>query len=72
MEDFTINAKGSDITMNKEDIVYTFYTPPKVVGGYRLGKELNGSIQINLCYKPNFIHRFFMKVCLGWYWFDQK
>jgi hypothetical protein len=51
---------------------HTFYEPPKSVGGYRIGKELNGSIQFNLTYKPNRIHRFFMKICLGWYWFDQK
>jgi len=51
---------------------FYFYEPPKSVGGYRIGKELNGSIQFNLTYKPNFIHRFFMKICLGWYWFDNK
>jgi hypothetical protein len=59
-------------TKEKEITAFDFVAPPKVVGGYRIGKELTGSIQFNLTYKPNFIHRFFMKICLGWYWFDQK
>jgi hypothetical protein len=59
---------GSEI----DPSMFKVYTPPKTVGGYRLGNELTGSIQFNLTYKPNFIHRFFMKICLGWYWFDQK
>jgi hypothetical protein len=59
---------GSEI----DPSMFKTYTPPTYVGGYRIGKELTGSIQFNLTYKPNFIHRFFMKICLGWYWFDQK
>jgi len=59
---------GSEI----DPSMFTTYTPPTYVGGYRIGKELIGSIQFNLTYKPNLIHRFFMKICLGWYWFDQK
>jgi hypothetical protein len=59
-------------TKEKEITAFDFVAPPKVVGGYRLGKELTGSVQFNLTYKPNRIHRFFMKICLGWYWFDQK
>jgi hypothetical protein len=53
MEDYTVPIDNE------------IHTPPKVAGGYRIGKELNGSIQFNLTYKPNFIHRFFMKICLG-------
>ena len=52
--------------------MFKTYTPPTYVGGYRIGKELIGSIQFNLTYKPKRIHRFFMRICLGWYWFDQK
>ena len=63
--------EGSEIVIN-EPSMFKFYTPPKVVGGYRLGKDLTGSIQFNLTYKPNPIHRFFMRICLGWYWFDNK
>jgi hypothetical protein len=64
MEDYTLPID--------DEIQFKAYTPPTYVGGYRIGKELIGSIQFNLTYKPNFIHRFFMKICLGWYWFDQK
>lgn len=63
--------EGSEIVINEPSMFET-YKQPKSVGGYRLGKDLTGSIQLNLRYKPNFIHRFFMKICLGWYWFDQK
>jgi hypothetical protein len=44
---------------------------PNHVGGYRLGKEFEWSHQLNLAYKPNFIHRFFMRTCFGLYWFDK-
>jgi hypothetical protein len=59
-------------TKEKEITAFGFVAPPKTVGGYRLGKELTVSIQFNLTYKPNPIHRFFMRICLGWYWFDNK
>ena len=64
MEDYTV--------LIDNEIQFKAYTPPKVVGGYRIGNELTGSIQFNLTYKPNRIHRFFMRICLGWYWFDAK
>ena len=63
--------EGSEIVINEPSMFKT-YTPPTYVGGYRIGKELIGSIQFNLTYKPKRIHRFFMRICLGWYWFDQK
>jgi hypothetical protein len=47
-------------------------SPPNYVGGYRLGKEFEYSIQFNLTYKPNRLHRFFMRTCFGWYWFDEN
>ena len=46
-------------------------TPPNYVGGYRIGNEFEWSHQLNLTYKPNFIHRFFMRTCFGLYWFDK-
>jgi len=64
MEDYTLPIDN--------EIQFKAYTPPKVAGGYRIGKELNGSIQFNLTHKPNRIHRFFVRICLGWYWFDAK
>jgi hypothetical protein len=50
----------------------TVLQPPKVVGGYRLGKQNNDYIQFNLSHKPNWLHRQMMKTCFGWYWFDAK
>ena len=38
----------------------------KYVGFYRLG-----SMTIGLDKKPNWFHRFFMKICFGWTWEDQ-
>ena len=43
--------------------------PPEPKGYYVLGTA-PGAFQIALYYKPNFIHRFFMKVCLGFVWRD--
>lgn len=47
-------------------------SPPDYVGGYRIGKEFEYSIQFNLAYKPKRIHRFFMRICLGLCWFDKN
>lgn len=46
-------------------------SPPNYVGGYRIGNEFGWSCQFNLAYKPKRIHRFLMRICLGWYWFDK-
>jgi len=56
--------------MNTEFIVEI--TPPKYVGGYRLGNKENNSLKINLTYKPNWLHRQCMRIFLGWYWEDKK
>lgn len=45
-----------------------FDSNPKVVGWYRFGKSKTMVTKIGIYYKPNFIHRFFMKICLGLYW----
>jgi hypothetical protein len=45
-------------------------SPPKQVGGYRLGNKKSDYIQFNLNYKPKWLHRQCMRICLGWYWFD--
>lgn len=42
----------------------------KCVGGYRFGNQSTCYVQLNLTYRPNWIHRTFMKVCLGMYWYD--
>lgn len=46
-------------------------TPPNPVGGYRLGKDKNYTLYINLIYKPNWLHRQCMRIFLGWYWEDK-
>ena len=40
----------------------------KTVGWYRLGKSKSNATKFGVCYKPSFIHRFFMRICLGFYW----
>lgn len=52
-----------------ENTLFTV-TPPKYVGGYRLG-DSPGYIQFNLTYKPNWLHRKCMKIFLGWQWIDE-
>ena len=58
--------QGETITLN------TLISPPKYVGGYRIGKLNTGYIQFNLTHKPKWIHRQFMRILLGWYWYDEK
>jgi hypothetical protein len=55
-----------------EESLFIGYKSPKYVGGYRLGKKLEGSIQFNLCYKPNWFHRKCMKIFLGWHWCEEN
>lgn len=39
---------------------------PKYVGCYTIDE----SFSVALTKRPNWIHRFFMKLCLGWAWND--
>ena len=50
---------------------YELYAPPKYVGGYRIGQSGNSYFQICLTKKPNVIHRYFMKLLLGWRWVNK-
>lgn len=43
---------------------------PKIVGHYVLGGEYG--LKIGFTYKPNWLHRTMMKLCLGWEWIDDK
>jgi len=52
--------------------MYTFSKPKPIVGGYRLGKEVEHSIQFNLTWKPKWLHRQMMRIFFGWYWIDEK
>jgi hypothetical protein len=47
-------------------------TLPKVVGGYRLGKQTSDYVQFTMTYKPKWFHRQMMKIFFGWYWFNEK
>jgi hypothetical protein len=44
--------------------------PPIYVGGYRFGNAPTYCTQINLNYKPNWLHRQCMMIFFGMYWFD--
>lgn len=46
-------------------------SPPIYVGGYRIGNHKSNYIQFNLKDKPKWLHRQFMRIFLGWYWFDK-
>jgi|SanBayMetagenome_1026888.scaffolds.fasta_scaffold332421_1 hypothetical protein len=45
-------------------------TLPKVIGGYRLGKQISNNLQFTMTHKPIWLHRQMMRICFGWYWFD--
>ena len=63
MED---KLQGETIKLN------TLLSSPNYVGGYRIGKQTTGYFQFNLTHKPKWLHRQFMRILLGWYWFDAK
>ena len=58
----------------QEDKTPTLFliSPPKCVGGYRIGNSNSNHIQFNLVYKPKWLHRQCMRILLGWYWFDEQ
>lgn len=43
--------------------------PPKPIGYYKLN---NGYVVLFYSKKPNFIHRIFTKILMGWTWEDAK
>jgi hypothetical protein len=44
--------------------------PPLPVGGYRFGNASTYYTQMNLNYKPKWLHRQFMRIFFGLYWFN--
>ena len=44
--------------------------PPLPVGGYRFGTASTYYTQMNLYYKPKWLHRQCMKMFFGLYWFN--
>lgn len=45
-------------------------TTPDYVGGYKFGKKGRGGTVFSLTYKPHWVHRTMMRVCLGFYWIN--
>ncbi len=66
--------KKETLTDNSAEEIWTFkpMTPPKVVGGYKLGKQTSNNLQFTMTHKPIWFHRQMMRICFGWYWFDVK
>jgi hypothetical protein len=46
--------------------------PPVYVGGYRFGNDESNYIQMNLTYKPKWLHRQCCRIFFGLYWFDEN
>ena len=59
-------------TAEKQGELKIAKTPPPSVGGYRFGNASTHYTQMNLNYKPKWLHRQCMKMFFGLYWFDQK
>ena len=55
---------------NIETTTFKIGTTPPPIGGYRFGNTSNYYTQINLNYKPKWLHRQCMKIFFGMYWFD--
>jgi hypothetical protein len=63
----------SNVTKNTAELESAFLvSPSKQIRGYRIGNQPTGYVQFNLTHKPKWIHRQFMRILLGWYWYDSK
>jgi hypothetical protein len=51
--------------------MYALWTPPKMVGEWRLGKTMS-YVALPRSDKPNWFHRFMIRTCFGVYWYDYK
>jgi len=64
-----------DLNQNKmenlETTAFKIATSPQPVGGYRFGHAPTYCTQINLNYKPKWLHRQCMRIFFGMYWFEQ-
>lgn len=62
---------GTDATLKASATHFysTLVTPPKYVGGYRLG-DRRYATRFNLTRKPSAWHRFWTRAFLGWTWED--
>jgi hypothetical protein len=68
MEKETLNLLRKDF--GNCNISIPSHIIPTYVGGYRFGNRSTNYVQLNLPYKPHWLHRTFMRICLGMYWYD--
>ena len=73
-EKFLKDIPVTNVSMKTEKVKVhaLLVSPPNYKGGYRIGEELQYSVQFNLVHKPNWLQRFFMRTCFGMYWFDKE
>lgn len=57
--------------LNNQSLPLFSISPYNFVGGYKLGED-PCTVQFNFTKKPKWIHRKFMKLCLGFKWIDNK
>lgn len=63
--------KKENTVIEKSDYnEFEVYKPKPVVGCYRVGKPIIHCTKFFMYHKPKRVHRFFMRVFLGWYWED--
>jgi hypothetical protein len=62
------NKKYDDMVLRSGEVWNISYYQKKTAGSYKIGNNTF----IYLKDKPNFIHRYFTKLLLGWSWKDAK
>ena len=63
------NARMEGLIMNE----YTFIQQPKAAGCWVMpGSVPSGEIRFFMPARPNWLHRTFMNLLLGWKWRDEK
>ena len=66
--DNNFNKKYDDMVLRSGEVWNISYYQKKTAGSYMIGNNTF----IYLKDKPNFIHRYFTKLLLGWSWKDAK
>jgi hypothetical protein len=65
------SSAGSYTFTTPSSKMFLLATPPKPVGGYRMGEEANGGyIIFSIPKKPCWLHRMGVRLVLGWKWVD--
>jgi hypothetical protein len=69
----SINYEPGRLTINLEEFKECdIASPPRMVGRLHISPNREWGYSIAFYKKPNFIHRYFMKLLLGWVWEDLK